>query len=63
MYAFTTRGSRHTSANAARIQPAREGRLTLVLVGLLSLAIMSILATTTSLSRHHAESVSVQLQR
>ena len=63
MYAFTTRGSRPISANAARLQPLREGRLTLVLVGLLSIATMSILATTTSLSRHHAESVSIQLQR
>jgi hypothetical protein len=63
MYVFTTRGSRHISANAARIPSMREGRLTLALVGLLSIATMSILATTTSLSRQHAETVSVQLQR
>jgi hypothetical protein len=41
----------------------RERRVALVLVGLLSFATMSILATTTSLSRQHAEALSVQLQR
>jgi hypothetical protein len=57
------RASRPAAAEAIRLQPLRESRLTLALVGLLSLATMSILATTTNLSRQHAEQVSIQLHR
>jgi hypothetical protein len=63
MYDFKDRYGRHISAQSARLQPLREARMTLALVGLLSIATMSILATTNSLSRQHAEAVSVQLQR
>jgi hypothetical protein len=56
-------GVRRIPADAERLSPAREGRLRLALVALLSLATMSILATTNSVSRQHAESLSVQLQR
>jgi|tagenome__1003787_1003787.scaffolds.fasta_scaffold19251661_2 hypothetical protein len=55
------RGSRHISAQAARLHPTRDNRLTLALVALISLATMSVMATTNSVSRQHAEQV--QLQR
>ena len=63
MFDPTFRGYRHNSAQAARLHPMRDNRLTLALVALLSLATMSILATTNSVSRQHAEQVSMQLQR
>ena len=63
MYASTHRGARRASAVALRIEPERESRFTVVLVALLGFATMSILATTSALSRHHAEAISVELQR
>jgi len=57
------RGSRHISAQAARLQPVQDNRLTLALVALISLATMSVLATTNSVSRQHAEQLSLQSQR
>jgi hypothetical protein len=62
MFDPKTRGYRRNSAQAARLQPVCDNRLTLALVALLSLATMSILAATNSVSRQHAEQVSIQLQ-
>jgi hypothetical protein len=63
MFEHKFRRHRRAAAQAMRLQPIHQGRLTLALVGLLSIATVSVLATTNSVSRHHAEHVSVRLQR
>jgi len=56
-------GYRRNAAQAARMHLVRDNRLTIALVALLSLATMSIVATTNSVSKLHAEQLSAQLRR
>lgn len=48
---------RWAPAYTARLQAASERRLSLALVALLGLATLSVLATTSALSQHHAREV------
>jgi len=45
---------RSSLAHAARLQASNERRLSLALAALLGIATLSVLATTSALSQHHA---------
>ena len=57
MKPFRTRNAYHVSSRAHRLDPRQESRRSLVLIMLMGLAILSVMATTQSLSAQSPQTI------